>query len=313
MGSKFELLNIDRQYFVRCCEVEAKAFNQLRNEWGQPRQQPRRLEWLNYFMGRFPNNGVIALQGGEIIGFALAHNFGSLGWIGPLVVMPENQGMGVGRALTNWAIEYLKEQGSLTIGLETWPHNIITLGLYLNMGLVPGPLILVLKKRCTSDQIIFSGGRITEYGTPELIFSGLRKLSEKICPGLDYVSLARTIIDCKMGEVIYWGKEEDPNAVAIVRHQSYFQNTLLDSTNIDLLMIRPGKEKMLKMMISELESLTIDRGLTEFRMSVGSHSPQYLTSLVRDHKFQVSKTRLRLYAKELPIPVNFVNFFSYSV
>src|SRR6478736_9563459 len=53
---------------------------------------------------------------GELAAFNLVHHSGKEGWMGPLAVRPDRQGMGEGKRIVEAGIEWLQKAGATTIG-----------------------------------------------------------------------------------------------------------------------------------------------------------------------------------------------------
>ena len=83
-------------------------------------------------------------EAGHIAAFNVAHRSGAEGWMGPLVVRPDRQGGGVGKAIVRTAVDWLLEQGVATLGLETMPRTVENIGFYARLGFVPGLLTVTL-------------------------------------------------------------------------------------------------------------------------------------------------------------------------
>ena len=80
----------------------------------------------------------------QIVAFNIAHRSGLEGWMGPLAVRPDRQGLGLGKAVVQAAIDWLKEQRAGTIGLETMPRTVENIGFYSQIGFAPGHLTITL-------------------------------------------------------------------------------------------------------------------------------------------------------------------------
>jgi GNAT superfamily N-acetyltransferase len=80
----------------------------------------------------------------RLLAFNDAHRSGLEGWMGPLAVRPDRQGLGLGKAVVQSAIEWLKEQGVATLGLETMPRTVENIGFYSRLGFLPGYLTITL-------------------------------------------------------------------------------------------------------------------------------------------------------------------------
>jgi GNAT superfamily N-acetyltransferase len=81
---------------------------------------------------------------GEVAAFNMAHRSGVEGWMGPLAVRPESQGMGIGKEMVRAGVDWLRRGGATVVGLETMPRTMDNIGFYSSLGLVPGRLTLTL-------------------------------------------------------------------------------------------------------------------------------------------------------------------------
>jgi GNAT superfamily N-acetyltransferase len=79
---------------------------------------------------------------GEVLAFNIVHCSGREGWMGPLAVRPEAQGMGVGREIVRAGVDWLVRAHAGTIGLETMPRTMDNIGFYSALGFVPGRLTI---------------------------------------------------------------------------------------------------------------------------------------------------------------------------
>ncbi|MCY4114252.1 MAG: GNAT family N-acetyltransferase [Chloroflexi bacterium] len=73
-----------------------------------------------------------------------------VGWIGGLGVHPAYRGVGVGRALTTAALEFLEGVGCAMVGLEASPNDGVALGAYARRGLRPVDVTLRLRADAAS-------------------------------------------------------------------------------------------------------------------------------------------------------------------
>jgi len=98
-------------------------------------------------------------EAGQIAAFNIAHRSGAEGWMGPLAVRPDQQGVGIGKTIVRAAADWLLDQGVTTLGLETMPRTVENIGFYARLGFTPGHLTL------TMTQDIGTRG----HGTPSLL------------------------------------------------------------------------------------------------------------------------------------------------
>ncbi len=83
-------------------------------------------------------------ESGRVVAFNVAHHSGNEGWMGPLAVRPDRQGLGLGQVVVRAAIDTLKQRGVATLGLETMPRTVDNIGFYSRLGFLPGCLTITL-------------------------------------------------------------------------------------------------------------------------------------------------------------------------
>ena len=59
------------------------------------------------------------------------------GWIGQIGVLPSERGLGLGRMLLQWSVQYLRARGAADIDLAVEAENELALGLYRRTGFEP--------------------------------------------------------------------------------------------------------------------------------------------------------------------------------
>ncbi|GEM_PF-1119910 len=100
----------------------------------QPRFSLPRSAFLQLCMDDAPAGAWVAEQGRELAGAVFGHNWGRIGWIGPLAVSPRHQRHGIGSRLYRVAVQGLNESGCAIIGLDAEDHVGIT-GFYQRLAL----------------------------------------------------------------------------------------------------------------------------------------------------------------------------------
>jgi GNAT superfamily N-acetyltransferase len=121
---------------------------------------------------------------GQIVAFNMVHRSGAEGWMGPLAVRPDRQGEGIGSAVVQSGIEWLRSQGARTIGLETMPRTVDNIGFYSRLGLVPGHLTVTLTREL-GPRPIDAGELLSTHDVPHGI-GECRALTERLAPGVDF-------------------------------------------------------------------------------------------------------------------------------
>lgn len=104
------------QLVIRCMkEQELEFAAELTAAEGWVSENPHSLEGFFLFD---PQGCLIAEYNGTPVGMCIATCYGTSGFIGELIVRPEARGKGVGAALLNQGVAYLKERGVGTVYLD---------------------------------------------------------------------------------------------------------------------------------------------------------------------------------------------------
>ena len=82
--------------------------------WGFEPADFRRLLRLD------PGGCFMAVAGGKRVGLTTATSYGTLGWIGNVIVLPEHRGKGIGLGLVSRALDYLEANGAETVRLNSY-------------------------------------------------------------------------------------------------------------------------------------------------------------------------------------------------
>jgi GNAT superfamily N-acetyltransferase len=123
---------------------------------------------------------------GQMVAFNMVHRSGTEGWMGPLAVRPDRQGEGLGSAMVQAGIEWLRGHGARTIGLETMPRTVDNIGFYSRIGLVPGHLTVTLvhdvpRRAVGAAELLSQAGAAWADRLEEC-----RQLSDQLLPGVDF-------------------------------------------------------------------------------------------------------------------------------
>ena len=78
-----------------------------------------------------PAGGLVAEEHGRPVALLTTANFGSTGWIGHLIVLPDYRKIGLGTRMMHKAIEHLQKHGATTIRIEADPPG---MGIYERLG-----------------------------------------------------------------------------------------------------------------------------------------------------------------------------------
>ncbi|NLF39347.1 GNAT family N-acetyltransferase [bacterium] len=114
-------------------DADIPAIIELDLAAGGAAQRPRNSAFLSLALSTFPAGCSVAVSNGTLVGCVFCHRWGSLGWIGPLLVHPSSQGQGIGTALLRSAIESLSGKAEI-IGVQAPADCRDAFSFYLSSG-----------------------------------------------------------------------------------------------------------------------------------------------------------------------------------
>jgi hypothetical protein len=243
----------------------------------------------------------------------LTHRWGSLGWLGPIVVAPSWQGRGLGLEMAARSRLILEEQGCQTIALETWPHYAPNIAVYVKTGFAPHDLVLMLEKHVAANGEAITAQWLSQAEQRAALSDSLADLSASLLPGLDYRPLFDYTLACQLGDVAVWGPDGSPDAAAVVHLESYTRAPTPAYAGIELLMVRPGLKSQLDQYLRELEAIAARAWRRSMRLSVPGSQAGVLSHLVGERGWRVVKTRLRMASRHQVASADSVNCVSYAI
>ena len=151
-----------------------------------------RVPFLNPAVWRYAirdaADGAMVWRGerNEIVGFNIVHRSGVEGWMGPIAVRSENQGVGAGKEIVRKGVEWLKVHGASVIGLETMPRTMDNIGFYSALGFVPGKLTLTMTVDAAyTERAASLFGRLSA-SDKDAALTECRDLVSSLQPGYDH-------------------------------------------------------------------------------------------------------------------------------
>lgn len=170
-----------------------------------------RVPFLNEAIWRYAIQGAGAGamswrdEADRLVAFNIAHASGVEGWMGPLCVRPDRQVGGLGKEIVAAAVDWLKEQGARTIGLETMPRTVDNIGFYSRLGFAPGNITLTLTietpARGRRDAEAPALSRMDAAGR-EAHVAAIGALVQRLAPGYDFGREIALTRELGLGDVL---------------------------------------------------------------------------------------------------------------
>lgn len=127
-------------------------------------------------------------EDGEIVAFNIAHRSGAEGWMGPLAVRTDRQGLGLGRSIVATAVDWLKQRQVTTLGLETMPRTVDNIGFYGRLGFRPTYLTVTMTGEPARRSVAGRLVRLGELGPADrrTLIAACSVRLDRSAPGYDF-------------------------------------------------------------------------------------------------------------------------------
>jgi len=235
---------------------------------------------------------------GHIVGFNIGHRSGSEGWMGPLAVSSDWQGRGIGRAMIEAGIAWLKGRGARTIGLETMPRTVDNIGFYSRLGFEPGWMTITMMRELS--------GSVRGAAPPEFMAKGgeaaaqleqCRALLDRLSPGSDYSREIALTRELALGDVALVREEGALTGFALWHSAPLAAGRPADEVRVLKLVAAHGRA--LAALVGALESAALRIKLPRLSFRCQSRSLQAWHFLV-DRGYRVHWTDLRMTLRDYP-------------
>lgn len=165
---------------------------------------------INYYLKKEPEGCFVAILDGKIAGSIISNVWGKVGWFGPLEVEAPLQNQGIGKALVQESLDYLKEKGCTTRGCETMATSPKNIAFYMKIGFQAKALSNVLYKRLEPvDPDSLKTNEARPFEDKDMVHA--KELWNKVQPGLSYESEIEAVNKHKLGET--WALENGAHAI----------------------------------------------------------------------------------------------------
>lgn len=153
-------------------------------------------------------------EAGRIAAFNMVHRSGREGWMGPLAVRPDRQGRGEGRRIVLAGVEWLRDAGVTTLGLETMPRTVENIGFYSGLGFAPGMLTITLVaepvRRPPAPYLLSESGP-----RRPTVLAGCAALTHALAPGVDFSRELELTERLGLGDTVVVGGDDGVEGFAL--------------------------------------------------------------------------------------------------
>ncbi len=208
----------------------SKSFTHARRDSGlaKGRVPLCHLSFLQMYLEANPGGSFVIVQKGRIVAYCFTHLWGTLGWIGPLSVLPAKQGQGLGKKVVEAAIEQLQASRAATIGLELAAGSSRNLAFYTKLGFIPERLTVDLVKEVTQSpqKVPTEDCEITSYAESTVaqrksILNDISELSASLELGLDYTGEIQQLHEAGYGDGLAFRRSKRVLGFALVHTETY--------------------------------------------------------------------------------------------
>lgn len=209
-----------------------------------------------------PKSAFAARLDGELVGSSFVTSWGSVGFFGPLTVLPKYWDSGIGSKLLEPVMKRFDEWDTRLAGLFTFPHSAKHLGLYQKFGFWPRFLTPLLGKPLEAasarvDYRLFSGLTGSER---ESALKACARITDKIFEGMNFDREITSVFSQGLGDTVLIGK--DDVAAFAVCHLGKGSEATSGTCYIKCAAVRSGKDaaENMEKLLSAIEDYAFQRG-----------------------------------------------------
>jgi GNAT superfamily N-acetyltransferase len=215
---------------------------------------------------------------GRIVAFNMAHHSGTEGWMGPLCVRPDQQGVGLGKIIVQAGMRWLRLQQVRVIGLETMPRTMDNIGFYSTLGFVPGHLTITLTLDAqTGDRAPLL---LSQLSSQEKLVAleACRALTQRVAPGYDFTREVEITDRLSLGDTLMLGRAEAPTAFALCHTAPLVEGRTRDELRVLKLVLQHRAE--LPRLLGALADLARRTGTRRLAIRLQGDYPDAYRTLV---------------------------------
>jgi GNAT superfamily N-acetyltransferase len=240
-----------------------------------------------------------------LVGAVLSIAWGSVAWLGPLVVHPEFQGKGLEPQLLQAVLEYWEPMSLSLQGVETDPSSPSEVEFYTSFGFRPQFLTATLIGAVDPDEArapirqrspSFELQRLSELSEAleETMLANCRRIAERHYPGMDYSKELQSVKNGSLGDTLLLGVGERLYGFAIC-HATPASEAEADQCYVKALLIDPAidDQETLLALVEACEGYARARHLKTVRLGVNLACWEGYQA-VAARGYRMSQLRLRM-------------------
>jgi N-acetylglutamate synthase-like GNAT family acetyltransferase len=158
-----------------------------------------------------PEGAFAAVLDGRVVGSNFATRWGSIGFFGPLTVLPELWDEGIGRRLLEPVMALFDAWRVTHAGLFTFAHSPKHVGFYQTLGFWPGHLTAIMARPAWSAGDALWAALSANAGERSARIDGCKRVADAQCAGLDLTAEIDATEKLGLGDTLLI---EDDGAVA---------------------------------------------------------------------------------------------------
>ena len=168
----------------------------------------------------------------KIVAFNMVHHSGVEGWMGPLCVRSEHQGLGLGKIIVEAGQRWLERKNVRVIGLETMPRTMDNIGFYSGLGFVPGPLTITLMLEARAEEhspVLLS--RLSDFDR-EIALESCRTLTDSVAHGYNFTRELELTDRLVLGDTLLLGPISAPVGFALCHSAPLVEGRVRDELRV---------------------------------------------------------------------------------
>lgn len=308
--SMLTIINMKKEHLEKVNEIYSKAYSVGRIVEGiRDHEVPLyELRTLEFLLNASSQGAFVGSVKRKMVSYLFSRLWGSLGWLGPLGVLPAYQGKGYGKSIIRKGIDFLKKSGASTIGLEISPRSNANIGLYLSLGFREAYLnvefskkipIAPSKGRPSKETFIHEMGKLSQAEQRDVL-DKVEKLSRSVFNGLVLTGEVENTLRSEMGEAFLVYAEGVPKAFFTCHLAPHFQGEILEVLKVrNFMSVEDRRARIYRSTISFLNRYGRKRGFSYLSFTVPLNLWEDCSYFLTEG-FKVSQSSLRMVLDGFP-------------